>query len=67
MPERAGRIDQHAVLEPDKLCAGCGRDQAKIVGRHDDRGAEPVHCGQQVKDALGHGCVDVAGRLVGND
>ena len=65
--QRAGRIDQRAVLEPDQLRARRRADQADVVGRDDDRRAEPVERGEQVQQALGHVGIDVAGRLVGDE
>ena len=56
-----------AVLQPDQLRARRRGDQADVMGRDDHRRPKPVHRGQQVQDALGHGRVDVAGRLVGDD
>ena len=64
--ERAGRIDQRAVLEPDHLRARRRADQADVVGRDDHRRAEPVERGEQMQQPLGHVGVDVAGRLVGD-
>ena len=46
---------------------GVAAISAEVVGRDDDGGAEPVERGEQVQDALRHGRVDVAGRLVGDE
>ena len=67
VPERAGRIDHRAILEPDQLRARRRADQADIVGRHDDRRAEPVERGEQTHQAVRHVGIDIAGRLVGNE
>ncbi len=67
MPERARGVDQRALFKPDQLRAGCGGNKPDVVGGDDDRRPQPVHRRQQVQDALGHGGIDIARRLVGND
>lgn len=67
MAQSAGGVNQHTIFQPDQVRARRRRDQTKIMGRNHHRGSQPVHGGQQMKNALSHGRVDVAGRFVGDD
>ena len=57
-------IDQAAERQAQPW-AGVTIDQELVVGGDDDGGAEAVHLGKQLHEALGLVVVEIAGRLIG--